>query len=453
MTRSHLSFWKRITLNALNKIIRVLLLIPIFIGYFFVLPPSYAAAGGVVSGSIYENGNLELTAPQGAVFTQVVFASYGTPNADNTISWCHSPTSEQKVAEVFIGNNTGIIAATNGVFGDPCGGTYKSLSVVLAYEFTQPQPFLNTPTNLQVSVTGNTVHLVWDAPTDSGTVVERYAVMWYTNTSNGWGVASTNTWIDLDIDVIRQTAGLNKTIFFSVRSDNDTIPVYSYYSDAFSLYVEEPQVPVFICWDGSTVFDLNLCPLEPTPTPTPTPTQTIEPTPEPTVPEPTTPPAPPEPPVTPPTPEPSPSETQSEQPSDSSDIAKDSAADGVLTNEEKEQIVDALLTEFTSEEAIPAAMIEELGLDYEDLPPDQPVTLENGVILTAEVADAVEIFEDPAELLTTVFTDPSKALMAVANIGADLPEAVRKEAQKVTVASVIVSQVVSSTASLLIRRI
>jgi hypothetical protein len=79
--------------------------------------------------------------------------------------------------------------------------------------------------------------------------------------------------------------------------------------------------------------------------------------------------------------------------------------------------------------------------------------LENGVIITAEVADAIEIFEDPAELLSTVFTDPSKALTAIANVGADLPPALREKAQQVAVASVIVTQVIAGTASLLTRRI
>ena len=93
------------------------------------------------------------------------------------------------------------------------------------------------------------------------------------------------------------------------------------------------------------------------------------------------------------------------------------------------------------------------GIDYSELPPDQPVTLENGVVLTAEIADALQIFENPSELLSAVFTDPGKALKAISNVGADLPKEVRKKAQQGTVAVVLVGQVIIGgvTASLLRR--
>jgi hypothetical protein len=81
------------------------------------------------------------------------------------------------------------------------------------------------------------------------------------------------------------------------------------------------------------------------------------------------------------------------------------------------------------------------GLDYSDLPPDTPVTLENGVILTAEVADAIEIFNTPAELLSTIFSDPGKALKALRHVGADMTEEEREISQNTVVAAVIVTQV------------
>jgi hypothetical protein len=102
--------------------------------------------------------------------------------------------------------------------------------------------------------------------------------------------------------------------------------------------------------------------------------------------------------------------------------------------------------------AIPADVFEASGLDYEDLPPEQPITLDNGVVIIAEIADAIEIFEDPAELLATVFTDPSKALKAISNVGADMTAATRKDAQEVTVAAVIVSQVIAGTSALTLAR-
>jgi hypothetical protein len=89
-------------------------------------------------------------------------------------------------------------------------------------------------------------------------------------------------------------------------------------------------------------------------------------------------------------------------------------------------------------------MIAELGIDYEDLPPNTPVELENGVVLTAEVADALQVFENPSEIFEAVLTDPSKALTAFANIGADMTPEKRKESQKVVVAAVIAGQVLTT---------
>ena len=118
--------------------------------------------------------------------------------------------------------------------------------------------------------------------------------------------------------------------------------------------------------------------------------------------------------------------------------------DGVLTEDEKELLVDVIL-EQADGNAISTELIDELGLDYEDLPDDQPIMLDNGVILFAEVADALEIWENPSEILGAVFTDPGKALTAVANIGADMTPEQRKESQTIVVASIIVGQVISTT--------
>jgi hypothetical protein len=104
--------------------------------------------------------------------------------------------------------------------------------------------------------------------------------------------------------------------------------------------------------------------------------------------------------------------------------------------------VEELLNEYTEDEAIPFEVLMASGIDYSELPPDQPVTLENGVVITAEVADALQIFESPSELLATVFTDPGKALKAISNVGADLTPETRKKAQQGTVAVVLVGQVI-----------
>jgi hypothetical protein len=142
---------------------------------------------------------------------------------------------------------------------------------------------------------------------------------------------------------------------------------------------------------------------------------------------------------------PSPEESPTPDPDlPSTDLPFDNDITDGLTAEEAIAL-EELLTEYGPMDAISFEDFEASGLDYEDLPPDQPVMLDNGVILTAEVADAIEMFEDPSELLLTVFTDPGKALKAFANVGADMTPEERKESQTVVVASIIVGQVIAST--------
>jgi hypothetical protein len=195
--------------------------------------------------------------------------------------------------------------------------------------------------------------------------------------------------------------------------------------------------------------------LTPTPTSEPTPTDTATPTPEPT-PEETLTPSPE------PTPEiivPTPVETQTPEPEPTASVEPPLDPETTPIPEPTQNVtpeppttVTELLNQYTSDEAIPFDVLMASGIDYSELPPDQPVTLENGVVLTAAVADALQIFENPSELLSAVFTDPGKALKAISNVGADMTPATRKKAQQAAVPAVIVTQIISGTASLLIRK-
>jgi len=219
-------------------------------------------------------------------------------------------------------------------------------------------------------------------------------------------------------------------------------------------FTDPPAIPIQ-CWDGSTVYEPSPCPIEPTPTPTAIPeteqssepAPTVVPSPQQSEPAPTVVPSP-----QPSEPSPEPSQT-SQFPTEPSptptpitpgpiEIEIPSSNNNIINNElTKEQTLEELLTKYGSMDAISFEDFENSGLDYENLPPDQPVLLKNGVILTAEVADAIEIFEDAGELLLTVFTDPGKAIKALANIGVDMTLEKRKESQQVVVASVIVAQI------------
>ena len=104
-------------------------------------------------------------------------------------------------------------------------------------------------------------------------------------------------------------------------------------------------------------------------------------------------------------------------------------------------------------EAITAEAMEEAGLTYEDLPPDTPVEVRtddngNAVVITAEVAVALQILESPAELISAIFNDPGQVVTAIANIGADMSDEERKESEEVIVASVIAGQAAINAASM-----
>jgi hypothetical protein len=85
-------------------------------------------------------------------------------------------------------------------------------------------------------------------------------------------------------------------------------------------------------------------------------------------------------------------------------------------------------------------------VDLETLDPDTPVELENGVVLTAGVVLALELFDNPAQLLTEIFTNPAQVLTALSNIGADMSEEERQESTETILAAVIVGQIATQSA-------
>ena len=224
--------------------------------------------------------------------------------------------------------------------------------------------------------------------------------------------------------------------------------------------------------------------LDPEPTPTPEPTQTATPSPEtqqPEQPEPTTEPTPQpsqpspqqsetvEPSLTPspiptpsksepvvpgspatqsPAPEPEPSAPSESTPSPTqipTPSPSPSSTEVPSNNISTEEALEGLLEEYGPMDAIPFEELNALGLDYSDLPPNQPVMLGNGVILTAEVADALQSFKNIDLFLSTLITDPGKLVKAFANIGADMTPEQRKESQIVVIASIIVGQIIATT--------
>jgi hypothetical protein len=302
------------------------------------LPVEYPANSLYFTAS--EGWDLQYVAPEGYIIDEILFASYG--NSENyQFGWCHADNSLELVQSAVVGTTLNI-GAHNGLFGDPCSGTYKNLSVVLTIKV---DPDYIAPPTVEC----------WDG---------------------------------------------------SMVYDISECPI------------QPPPPPTYECWDGTFVYDVSEClvkPVEPEPTPNPEPTPTPTPSPTPT---PTEEPRPVVPPVTP------------QQPS----------------------TVEELLNNLAEGETVSVEQLVELGIDYSELPPDTLVELENGVIITAEIADAIEIFEDPSELLMTVFTDPGKAVKALLNVGADLTPEKRKEVIQAAVPAIIVTQIAASTAAALATR-
>ena len=125
-------------------------------------------------------------------------------------------------------------------------------------------------------------------------------------------------------------------------------------------------------------------------------------------------------------------------------------ADENSTDEEKAIIADVLISAAMGE-PLTAQAIQDAGLTFADLPPDTPVEVRqdangNEVVITAEVAVALELLANPAELLAEVFSDPGQVLLAIGSIGADMSIEERAQSEKTVVAAVIVGQIAGQAA-------
>jgi hypothetical protein len=110
--------------------------------------------------------------------------------------------------------------------------------------------------------------------------------------------------------------------------------------------------------------------------------------------------------------------------------------------EEESNPIETPIVEPVEEETI---QVDEV--DLATLAPDTPVELSNGVVVTAAVAMDIELLQDPGELLVTMFTDPLAALAALNNVGADLPQEVREQAEKVVLSTIIAGGIATQAAA------
>jgi hypothetical protein len=417
----------------------------------------------------------------------------------------------------------------------------------------------NAPTNLQVELSGSFVKLQWEAPQGNTVLPERYAIAFNITTTQGYGIATGNggdnnalrTKISIPVALFLQLAPAGTEWVFMIRADNDTLHLYSTWSNAITLIIgsnplvvvqpapsptpsdtptnslaplpspsptsspapslapnETPTPQVSPTETPSAIIDTNtaldtstitsdtstvvqevpLTPVIPAPPVAPVPPPVIEPapTPQPVVevaPQPDnesipespidappveTPPtdAPPAdtPPIEePPAPEPPAVEPPIQEPPakeipaliEDLPIAKPvDAPPTVVTNDstpaEIAAIADNLIAEANGA-PVTAQAIANAGLSFSDLPPQTPVEVRqddegNQVIVTAEVAAALLVLQDPAQLLNAVFNNPAQAILAITSIGADMSDQERSKSKKTIIASVIAGQAAISAA-------
>ncbi|WP_146648832.1 glycosyl hydrolase [Labilithrix luteola] len=80
--------------------------------------------------SAKEQSTANIACPAGQTITKVVFASYGTPAGvcgGFSAGACNASTSTSVLSSKCVGKNACQIGSNNGVFGDPCPGTQKTL--------------------------------------------------------------------------------------------------------------------------------------------------------------------------------------------------------------------------------------------------------------------------------------------------------------------------------------
>jgi hypothetical protein len=128
-----------------------------------------------------------------------------------------------------------------------------SMGIIPASAFTsQAAPVVKTigpPRNLMVVDGATATTLTWEAPNTGNTQPERYAIGLNTEGQNGWGIATgnvgdanaLNTTIVIDHSLLESLMPSGTTWSFHIRSDNDTLSLYSENSNVVTLKIGKTQ--------------------------------------------------------------------------------------------------------------------------------------------------------------------------------------------------------------------
>lgn len=110
------------------------------------------------------------------------------------------------------------------------GATTTSTTTTSTSTTTTVPLILNPPRDLVVTSSNDSkVYLSWDAPEQSNVEVERYAIFWSEdNFASGWGISSNST------NAVVENLDSGREYQFKVRADNDTLGIYSEWSNVVS---------------------------------------------------------------------------------------------------------------------------------------------------------------------------------------------------------------------------
>jgi hypothetical protein len=125
-----------------------------------------------------------------------------------------------------------------------------------AFSSTPPAPpevlSVGAPTNLTITDSGTALVLNWTAPTDGTRQPERYAISFTTEGQNGWGIATGNvgdesalkTFMTIPYSILEGLMPRGTTWSFHIRSDNDTLALYSANSNTVTLKVGKTDAEI-----------------------------------------------------------------------------------------------------------------------------------------------------------------------------------------------------------------
>ncbi|OQR93263.1 hypothetical protein ACHHYP_02742 [Achlya hypogyna] len=110
--------------------------------------PTLAPGHSLVTATVDEHQTLDLVCKNPSdKIARVLFASYGMPTGtghDATTSSCHAGSSQGIVESACIDKPSCTVTASNSVFGDPCEGTFKHLTVTAECAPTTYQTWATT---------------------------------------------------------------------------------------------------------------------------------------------------------------------------------------------------------------------------------------------------------------------------------------------------------------------